>query len=310
MADSKNKEVKIKKESSSDKKVIKKNNSEEIPWRWRYDKRNTLNNLTSKEWLPETISVFVQKWLWAWHPDTKIERQHPAPYSYQDVMRLIKFFTKEWQKVLDPFNGIWSTLKACALSWREWYGIELIEKYYKLTLERLKTELKWWLFPKAKQTVIHWDALKEIKKIWDDSFDLLVTSPPYWNILQKVDHKAKWERIKNNLDHKYSEDKNDLWNIDNYEIFLEKLWNFFIDCWRIIKKNWHFCIVVSDFRQKSKLYTFHTDLSNYIEKNSNIVLKWITILYQSRKKIYPYWYPFSYVPNIHHQYILIMKNEK
>src|SRR3989344_2466970 len=74
---------------------------------------NSLNDLSASEWIPETISVFVQKGLGINHEDTKIEKQHPAPYSYQDVARLIKFFTKENQLVLDPFLGIGSTLKAC-----------------------------------------------------------------------------------------------------------------------------------------------------------------------------------------------------
>ena len=55
---------------------------------------NQLNDLTASEWIQETISVFNQKGLGAGHEDTKIERQHPAPFSFQDVGRLIKFFTK------------------------------------------------------------------------------------------------------------------------------------------------------------------------------------------------------------------------
>ena len=49
------------------------------------DKRNTLNDLTGKEWLPETKSYFYQKGLGAEHKDAQIERQHPAPFSFQDT---------------------------------------------------------------------------------------------------------------------------------------------------------------------------------------------------------------------------------
>ena len=58
------------------------------------DPRNTLNDLTGREWLPETKSFFFQKGLGAKHPHAQIERQHPAPYSFQDVMRLITFSLK------------------------------------------------------------------------------------------------------------------------------------------------------------------------------------------------------------------------
>jgi DNA modification methylase len=71
-----------------------------------YDPRNKLNDLTSTEWIPETISVWNQKGLGAGHPDVKIEKQHPAPFSFTDVARLIKFFTKKDNTVLDPFVGV------------------------------------------------------------------------------------------------------------------------------------------------------------------------------------------------------------
>ncbi len=276
-----------------------------------YDKRNKLNDLTSKEWIPETISVFLQKGLGAKHKDTEIERMHPAPYSYQDVSRLINFFTKKQDKVLDPFLGVGSTLKATALSGRIGYGIELMKKYSDLSKKRLKKEIVDYPNKYPEQKIINGDSIKEIKKIENDFFDFIVTSPPYWNILEKIDHKAKQERLNNKLDTKYSDgNKNDISTIKNYNKFIEVLGDFFNDCHRILKNKKYIAIVVSDLRHKERLYPFHTDLSNYIESKGNFVLKGITVLYQSRKKVYPYGYPYAYVPNIHHQYILILQNAK
>jgi DNA modification methylase len=269
---------------------------------------NLLNDLSSVEWIQETISVFNQKGLGAGHEDTKIERQHPAPFSFQDVGRLIKFFTKKGQRVLDPFNGVGSTLKACAVNDRAGVGIELVKKYVDLTRERLLKEVDTDLFSNKDQTVIQGNALKEIKKFEDDSFDFIVTSPPYWNILNKIDHKVK-ERVRNNLDTKYSNHKDDLANIKDYDKFIETLGEFFNDCSRILKPKKYMSIIVSDFRHKSRLYMFHADIANYLEQR-NFALKGITILYQRHKKIFPYGYPYSYVPNIHHQYILILQNRK
>ena len=78
------------------------------------DPRNKLNELNGTEWLPETKSFWFQKGLGSKHAHAQIERLHPAPYSFKDVMRLIKFFTKSGDTVLDPFSGIGSTMKACA----------------------------------------------------------------------------------------------------------------------------------------------------------------------------------------------------
>ena len=73
--------------------------------------RNKLNNLNAKEWIVETISVWNQKGLGAKHPDTKIEKEHPAPFSYTDVTRLIKFFTKKKPGCSRSFLGNWFHIK-------------------------------------------------------------------------------------------------------------------------------------------------------------------------------------------------------
>src|SRR4051794_9590330 len=91
--------------------------------------RNTLNDLTAKEWIQETVSVWRQKGLGANHPDTRIERLHPAPFSFTDVARLIRFFSKSGETVLDPFVGVGSTLKAAHLEGRAGIGIELSKEF-------------------------------------------------------------------------------------------------------------------------------------------------------------------------------------
>ena len=267
---------------------------------------NKLNDLTAKEWLPETISVFTQRGLGAGHKDARIEKLHPAPYSYQDVARLIRFFTKKGDTVFDPFLGVGSTLKAAATEGRKGIGIELVEKFYELSLERLEAELE----DSTNQKVIHGDSLKVIKKLPEDSIDFLVTSPPYWTILnKKPDHKTK-VRVENNLDVNYSELKEDLANIEKYDDFIKTLSKFFIDCGRLLKPKKYMCIVVSDFRHKDQFYLFHSDLAKAIEESGQFTIKGMTVLYQRHKKIFPYGYPYSYVPNMHHQYIIILQSQK
>ena len=104
------------------------------------DPRNPLNDLTGKAWLPETKSYLYQKGLGADHPDAQIEKLHPAPYSFQDIEKLILFFTKNGMTVLDPFGGVGSTAKACEISGRHCISIELSEKYHALSIKRLDQE--------------------------------------------------------------------------------------------------------------------------------------------------------------------------
>lgn len=269
---------------------------------------NQLNELTAKEWLPETISVWTQKGLGRGHADTKIEKQHPAPFSFQDVARLINFFTKSNDTVLDPFVGVGSTLKACAITGRKGIGIELNEKYVNLTNERLDTELDI-ISQTVEQRIIHGDARTVLNDLETDSVDLVLTSPPYWNILHKKDHKANQERVANNLDTKYSDNELDIGNISNYQDFINDLASILGSCSRVLKPMKYMSVIVSDFRDKSKYIMFHADIAHALIEYQ-LELKGITILYQRHKRIFPYGYPYSYVPNIHHQYILILQNMK
>lgn len=70
------------------------------------DARNNLNDLTGKDWLPQTKSFFYQKGLGANHPEAQIEKLHPAPYSFQDIGQLVIFFTKQGIGGKDVFTSL------------------------------------------------------------------------------------------------------------------------------------------------------------------------------------------------------------
>jgi excisionase family DNA binding protein len=280
------------------------------------DPRNTLNDLNGSQWMPETKSFFYQKGLGAKNPNAQIERQHPAPFSYQDISHLIAFFTKKGMKVLDPFGGVGSTAKASELLGRECTSIELQKKWHELAIERLEFEVG--PGTSKKHHFILGDTRKIIKKMDDNYFDFIVTSPPYWSILnKKADHKVKQERIANNLATNYSEDDpRDLANAGSYQEFLDILVNdVFMQCSRVLKPKKYMCLVVSDFRNKSDFISFHSDLIQKMQNSKTpdgfrLKLAGVKILLQNHKTLLPYGYPFAYVENIHHQYVLIFRKDK
>jgi DNA modification methylase len=267
-----------------------------------------LNDLSSAEWIAETVSVWVQRGLGKGHENAQIEREHPAPFSYQDVARLIRFFTKRGQIVLDPFVGVGSTLKAAALEGRKGIGIELNPRYVALARKRLDIEV-----PNAPdvcwdQKIIAGDAAKLVPTLPRDSVNLVLTSPPYWSILHKEDHKARQERRENGLDTRYSDDSRDLGNIPEYASFLSRLADVLGMCQPVLVRGGHMCLVVGDFRDKAHYHMFHADLAAAMEARG-FTLKGLTILHQKHKRIFPYGYPYAYVPNLHHQYIVILRKD-
>ena len=273
------------------------------------DPRNKLNELTAKEWIAETISVWNQRGLGANHPEAKIERQHPAPFSFTDVARLIRYFTKSGNVVLDPFVGVGSTLKACALEQRQGIGIELNPHFADLSRKRLSTEVSDMFTNVADQQIIEGDVRDILPTLADESIDFVVTSPPYWSILKKEDHKAKQERLANGLTTNYGDDPRDLGNIETYEEFLDVLTGVFLECWRTMKRGSYMAAIVSDFRHKSRFVMFHSDLARRLEA-IGLEMRGLITLCQRHKKVYPYGYPYSYVPNIHNQFILVLQKPK
>lgn len=271
--------------------------------------RNQLNDLTAKEWIPETVSVWNQRGLGASHPDAQIERQHPAPFSFTDVGRLIRFLTKKGNTVLDPFVGVGSTLKACAIDERHGIGIELNPEFAELTRQRLATEVRDMFSTADSQLILEGDARDHLPTLADESVDLVVTSPPYWSILKKQDHKVRQERIEKGLAKDYGDDTRDLGKIESYDDFLRELAAILGDCARVLKRGRYMAVIVSDFRDKSKYIMFHADLAHALEAYG-LEMRGLKVLYQRHKKVFPYGYPYSYVPNIHNQYILILQKPK
>ena len=213
---------------------------------------------------------------------------------------------------MDPFLGVGSTLKASALSNRGGIGIELTPKWVELSKIRLDKEVG--PGTSDKFTIINGDSAKELKKLPNNSVDFVVTSPPYWNILHKKDQKVIKQRVDNGLETQYSEDERDIGNVDDYGDFLNLLVDKFImESGRVLKNRKYFALIVSDFRHKSKFVSFHSDLIKKIDgvvhEGFKLELQGVKVLIQNHKSLHPYGYPFAYVENIHHQYILIFRKE-
>lgn len=271
-----------------------------------------LNELTGTEWVQGTKSVMFQQGLGAQHPDARIERLHPAPFAYKDAERLIRFFSKSGEVVLDPFMGVGSTLKACALAERFGIGIELNADFCRLARERMRREVgkeEQIAFPSE---IIRGDARTLLKRFDDDSLAFILTSPPYWNVLARPRNAEPDLKFRKGS-RPYGEDKRDLGCIRSYDEFIEALANCIDGMKRILQPRRYMALVVADIRYKDTLYPLQADLIAELRKRSavgsrRLVLQGIKILAQNQKRLYPYGFPTTYVPNIHHHYVLIYRN--
>lgn len=218
-----------------------------------------MNNLTGKEWLQESFSI------WRGIKKTKEERQtkHPALFPQRLPEKLINLYTKKnGELILDPFMGIGSTLMGSMNSGVKSIGIELNKSYCSLAKKRIKRFQKD-LFNKKKiyePKVICDDSINLLKYIKKESVDLAITSPPYWNILNQK-RTADYKEIRN-----YSKSKKDLGNIDDYEKFLQSLKQVFSKVYDSLKINKRCISIVMDIRKKDKFYPLHEDQTRIMKE--------------------------------------------
>jgi DNA modification methylase len=142
-----------------------------------YDERNTLNDLTGKEWLQLSKSFWSSERC----AEDKAAFDHPAPFLIRDIEKLISLFTKRGDIVLDPFVGSGTTLLAAAKQHRHAIVIELNKEYVdKIIRVRIKPYMsgvqfqQGTLFPSEDKSTTEFIPLRpldkkleaELKKFW------------------------------------------------------------------------------------------------------------------------------------------------
>lgn len=112
---------------------------------------------------------------------------------------------------------------------------------------------------------------KNMSEIPNDSVDLIITSPPYFNI---KDYSKNWTQT---IKHSKKTDWQ-LWDIWNYKIFINELLNVWKECERVLKPNWKLIINTPLMPMIKKEYSTHYnrdifDLNSDIQ-NSIIYREW------------------------------------
>jgi DNA modification methylase len=246
------------------------------------------NDLTGKEWLQNSFSI------WRDLTKTKEEKdlKHPASYPVALCEKLIKTFSKKGANVLDPFNGTGSTLIASHNLGRSAVGIDLSTEFCDIARNRVGQD--------DHITIINGDSFIELDNLEKDSFDLCVTSPPYWDILN-MKRSADGKESTN-----YSEKENDIGNIPNYKEFISSLGRLFAKVNRVLKPGAYCLVNVMDIRKKSDFYPLHSDLATELQQRGYIfddIIIWDR--QQDYNNMRPLGYPYKYRINKVHEYILI-----
>lgn len=265
------------------------------------------NDLGGKEWTRNSISV------WNDIRFSKDERKlkHPAMFPSMLVERVIQCFTKSTQlDVLDPFMGSGSTLVAAKRLLRRGIGFDIYQEFVDLAESRLRnvqptlftTELAPSNEKPPDHRIVSDDAKNICSHLSENSVDICVTSPPYWDIL-KQRRSADYKDIRN-----YGDQNDDLGTIDEYNRFLDELVEVFRAVFEVLKPKSYCVINVMDLRKKSQFFPFHSDLATRLQA---VGFLYDDLIIWDRRHDYnnlrPLGYPYVFRVNKVHEFLLIMQ---
>jgi DNA modification methylase len=272
-----------------------------------------LNNLDPKSWLKFQKSWFIHNP----PPRKKGVLVHPAKFPETMAQEFIEFFTKQGGTVLDPMAGTGSTLVAALRAGRNSVGIELNPRYAKIAEQIVEEERKS-LGDKGeglKAQIVNGDAARigEFGPFGDaqgrlSTFDYVLTSPPYWDMLRaKGAETQKKRRSSEELDVHYSDDPNDLGNIEDYALFLGKLVEIYKGLKPYLRERAYLTIIVKNVKKGGKIYPLAWDIARELGKT--YTLKDEKIWLQDNQRLAPFGLGSAWVSNTFHHYCLQFRNE-
>jgi DNA modification methylase len=291
---------------------------------------NTLNELSGEEWLYFTKSV----WGTAYPSELGhgLRKQHGANKPPRLMARLIEFFTVGGELVLDPFAGVGGTLLGAAIARgpRRALGLEIEPRWvsvYQSLVHDLAAERgglgplvadignsdpggERGFDPSGLEMRLG-DSLALLPEIEPDSIDFIATDPPY-NIQLRVTMsggKLAEEHSNRRTDYAMVTDHaGDLANSSDYATYLDRMEEVFAQLVRVLRPNRYAAVIVRDAYQEGRYIFTGSDLADRATR-AGFAVKGDIIWYQAGTRLRPYGYPHSFVPNISHQHVLILRRE-
>jgi DNA modification methylase len=221
-----------------------------------------INCMTPKEWLKSQLGV----WQFNYEArDIRDKNIHPATFPISLARKVIELFTHEGELVLDPFVGSGTTLVAARDTNRNAVGFDLQKRYIDLCEQRIAQTT---FLGEARQLAVQDDARLIAKYFEPETISLIVTSPPYSNLLNRA-RKNKSRRFRKTEQfgriEQYSQDPRDLGTmpLDEYTNAMGEIFESLLP---FLKTKAHCVINVPDMWWEDQRITIHVSLIEELRK--------------------------------------------
>ena len=170
-----------------------------------------------------TVWSFPERGNWATH-----NSNYRGNFAPQIARNIIEMYSKKGDSILDPMVGAGTTLIEARLLARNALGIDINPEAVKLAEKALKFNHH----PPSKQKVQVGDA-RDMSLLKDNSFDLVLTHPPYMNIIKYSDGRIAA----------------DLSNISSLSKFCDEIEKIANELFRVLKPDKYCAILIGDTRR-------------------------------------------------------------
>ncbi|MDE2937915.1 MAG: DNA methyltransferase [Chloroflexota bacterium] len=217
---------------------------------------NHINCMTAKEWIKSQLGV----WQFYYESrDIRDKNAHPATFPIALAAKCISLFSHEGELVLDPFVGSGTTLVAARDLNRNAIGFDLKQEYVELCRERLNDSPE---PAETTQAAFGADARNIHEYLEPESVSLILTSPPYANLLNRPRlNKSRRGAARKNEQYlkteQYSQDARDLGTLD-LDDYQEAMAEIYGRLFPVLKERGHCVIDVPDMWLDNRRITIHT----------------------------------------------------
>ena len=272
-------------------------------------RERSFNGMTAKEWALNSRSV--------WNDVSSTRKKqhllHGATFPQKLAERVISMYSGKNDLVFDPFVGTGTTMNAAIKLNRKTIGIELNQLFIEYIKENSLNSL---FVTKDDSILLEGDCLKEIEKVNDLSIQLTFTSPPYADLLLKVEddrkNRHKHSRIvenNNSTAKPYSKDLEDFGNMGIKE-YADKVLELMKKIYKKTKKGGYNIWVVKDFRDIKNGIPY-VDLHGLIVKTGEEAgFKYHDLIIwdqNEQRSLVLLGYPSVFYVNQNHSYLVVLR---
>ncbi len=298
-----------------------------------YDERNRVNDLTGREWKFATKSVIPE----GYPPDLQHElrSEHGGQKPPRLCAELIGRFSSAGDRVLDPFAGVGGTLLGASLcehegtGLREAIGFEQTARWIEIYEAVLAAENDDRAArgdpPLAAQEMRHGDCGDLIEAVEPNSIDLLFTDVPYWHMdqLEQTRNRAEVRASKlGQFDASAETGRSGDGSVDDgggetneadaqtKAAWLAAMAEKFEQFAGAVVDDGYLVVFIGDMYRGGSYEFLSAELATAIEDTAPVTLKANLVWYDPSKDLHVYGYPFSFVPSMVHQNVLVFRVDR